>query len=64
MSGRELKAVDVLEALEAKLAYLPGGRDREGRPILVVNVPIEPQDCSTTKSKLERLMEYLLSIFR
>lgn len=64
MSGREFEAVDVLEALESKLAYLPGGRDREGRAILVVNVPAEPQYLSTTKAKLERLMEYLLSIFK
>lgn len=53
---------DVLAALESKLAYLPGGRDREGRPLIVVNVPSELQP--TTKPRLESIILYFLSIFR
>ncbi|KAI4499907.1 hypothetical protein M0802_005163 [Mischocyttarus mexicanus] len=52
---------DVLGALESKLAYLPGGRDREGRPLIVVNVPNELQP--TTKPRLESIILYFLSIF-
>lgn len=54
--------MDILEALESKLAYIPGGRDREGRPLMVVNVPSELQP--TTKPRLEVLIAYFLSIFR
>ncbi|XP_015607040.1 titin isoform X3 [Cephus cinctus] len=56
-----LEAVDILEALESKLVYLPGGRDREGRSLVIVNVPGEP--LPTTKSRLELLIKYLISIF-
>ncbi|OAD58516.1 SEC14 domain and spectrin repeat-containing protein 1 [Eufriesea mexicana] len=62
MPTRNLEAVDILEALESKLAYIPGGRDREGRPLTVVNVPSELQP--TTKPRLEALIAYFLSIFR
>ncbi|XP_043261539.1 uncharacterized protein LOC122402644 [Colletes gigas] len=61
MPTKNLEAVDILEALESKLAYIPGGRDREGRPLVVVNVPSEPQP--TTKPRLESLVAYFLSIF-
>lgn len=62
MPTRNLEVVDILEALESKLAYIPGGRDREGRPLMVVNVPSELQP--TTKPRLEVLIAYFLSIFR
>lgn len=55
------RAVDVLEALESRLVYLPGGRDREGRPLIVVNVP-EAQ--TSTKTAIETLLRYLINIFR
>ncbi|XP_043587396.1 SEC14 domain and spectrin repeat-containing protein 1-B [Bombus pyrosoma] len=61
MPTKSLQAVDILEALESKLAYIPGGRDREGRPLIVVNVPSELQP--TTKPRLETLIAYFLSIF-
>ncbi|XP_076636076.1 uncharacterized protein LOC143349064 isoform X2 [Colletes latitarsis] len=61
MPMKNLEAVDILEALESKLAYIPGGRDREGRPLVVVNVPSELQP--TTKPRLESLVAYFLSIF-
>ena len=63
MPTPEFEAVNILETLESGLAYLPGGRDREGRPLVVVNVP--PDDPAfSTKSKLEILLEYYLSIYR
>lgn len=62
MPSPELEAVNILETLESGLALLPGGRDREGRPLVVVNVP--PGDPpSSSKSKLEALLEYYLTIF-
>ncbi|XP_054013283.1 titin isoform X3 [Hylaeus anthracinus] len=61
MPTKNLEAVDILEALESKLAYIPGGRDPEGRPLIVVNVPSELQP--TTKPRLECLFAYFLSIF-
>lgn len=61
---RNLKVVDVRETLDSKLAYLPGGRDREGKPILVVDVPIYSSDESVADNKLEKLLAYLLSTFK
>lgn len=57
-----LKTSDILEALELKLAYIPGSRDREGRPVIVIDVP--PELDPTIKSKLETLISYFTSIFR
>lgn len=59
---KSLKATDILEALESKLAYVPGGRNRDGRPLIVISVP--PELDPTTKPKLESLILYFLSIFR
>lgn len=59
---KNLKAADILEALESKLAYIPSGRDRDGRPLIVINVP--PELDPTTKPKLESLILYFVSIFR
>ncbi|XP_046754019.1 uncharacterized protein LOC124416756 isoform X6 [Diprion similis] len=56
-----MRAVDFLEALDSRLVYLPGGHDREGRPLIVVNMPSEPQ--SGTKSLLEKLLRYFIEIF-
>nr|XP_033332552.1 uncharacterized protein LOC117223969 isoform X8 [Megalopta genalis] len=61
MPTKNPEAVDILEALESNLAYIPGGRDREGRPLIVVNVPSELQP--NTKPRLESLVAYFLSIF-
>jgi len=62
MPMKNLKAADILEDLESKLAYIPGGRDHDGRPLIVINVP--PEFDSATKSKLEFLILYFISIFR
>lgn len=62
MSIKDLKAADILEDLESKLAYIPGGRDRDGRPLIAISVP--PEFNSTTKSQLESLILYFISIFR
>ncbi|XP_018309581.1 uncharacterized protein [Mycetomoellerius zeteki] len=61
MPMKNLKAADILEDLESKLAYIPGGRDHDGRPLIVINVP--PEFDSATKSKLEFLILYFISIF-
>ncbi|XP_020293894.1 SEC14 domain and spectrin repeat-containing protein 1-B [Pseudomyrmex gracilis] len=61
MSIKNLKAVDILEVLESKLAYIPGGRDRDGRPLIVINVP--PELDPSTKPKLESVISYFMSIF-
>ncbi|XP_019884311.1 titin isoform X6 [Camponotus floridanus] len=61
MSMKNLKATDILEALESKLAYIPGGRDRDERPLIVISVP--PELDPTTKPKLESLILYFISIF-
>ncbi|XP_067210497.1 uncharacterized protein zormin isoform X3 [Linepithema humile] len=61
MPIQNLKAEDILEALESKLAYVPGGRDRDGRPLIVISVPSELDP--TTKPKLESLILYFISIF-
>lgn len=62
MPIKNMKAADILEDLESKLAYVPGGRDHDGRPLIVINVPSEFDP--TTKSKLESLIIYFISIFR
>lgn len=62
MPIKNMKAADILEDLESKLAYIPGGRDHDGRPLIVINVP--PEFDPTTKSKLESLIIYFISIFR
>ncbi|XP_015434391.1 PREDICTED: SEC14 domain and spectrin repeat-containing protein 1-B [Dufourea novaeangliae] len=61
MPTTSLEAVDILEALESNLACIPGGRDRDGRPLIVVNVPSELQP--STKPRLESLIAYFLAIF-
>ncbi|XP_012061613.1 PREDICTED: uncharacterized protein LOC105624873 [Atta cephalotes] len=61
MPMKNLKAANILEDLESKLAYIPGGRDHDGRPLIVINVP--PEFDSATKSKLESLILYFISIF-
>lgn len=63
MSIKNFKVADsIFETLESKLAYIPGGHDRDGRPLIVINIPAELDP--TTKPKLESLISYFLSIFR
>lgn len=62
MPINHLHIIDILEVLQSKLAYIPGGRDYEGRSVIIVNVPPELQP--TTKPSLQCVIEYFLSIFR
>ena len=63
MLGSKNNAEYILEALESEVAHIPGGRDRAGRPLIVVNVPPgEPPP--SVKTNLETVLKYYLSIFR
>lgn len=53
---------DVLNALQCQPAYFPGGRDRDGRPLILIPVPSELQPW--TKRYLEIAIKYLLSTLR
>lgn len=53
---------DVLNALQSQSAYFPGGRDRDGRPLILVPVPNELQPW--TKRYLELSIKYLLSTLK
>jgi hypothetical protein len=57
-----MEAADILGALQARTATLPGGRDVEGRPLLLVPVPSETQLCN--KDHLDTVLRYFLCIFR
>lgn len=51
-----------LRALQAKAVLLPGGRDREERPLVIIPVPQELQPMA--KENLNTALKYLLSVFR
>ncbi|XP_031789486.1 uncharacterized protein LOC100679567 isoform X4 [Nasonia vitripennis] len=56
------EAVNILEALESEIAYVPGGRDRENRALIVLDIPAgEP--LPITRKNLELLIDYFLDIF-
>jgi hypothetical protein len=57
-----MEATDVLGALQARVATLTGGRDMEGRPLLLVPVPSETQ--LWNKDHLDTVLRYFLFIFR
>ncbi|EEB18960.1 Hyaluronan mediated motility receptor, putative [Pediculus humanus corporis] len=54
-------AGDIVEILESKAACLPGSRDLEGRPLIIIYVPTELQPW--TKDNLEHTLQYFSSIF-
>ncbi|XP_021915283.1 SEC14 domain and spectrin repeat-containing protein 1, partial [Zootermopsis nevadensis] len=56
-----MEAADVLGALHAGNATVPGGRDLEGRPLLVVPVPSETQFWN--KDHLDTVLRYFIFIF-
>ncbi|PSN33370.1 hypothetical protein C0J52_23699 [Blattella germanica] len=56
-----MEAADILGALQARIATLPGGRDIEGRPLLLVAVPSETQPWN--KDHLDIVLRYFISIF-
>lgn len=53
---------DVLNALQHRQAYFTGGRDLDGRLLIVVPVPSELQPW--TKRNLELALKYLISIIK
>jgi hypothetical protein len=57
-----MDAADILGVLQAQIAILPGGRDIEGRPLLLVSLPSETQPWN--KDHLDTVLRYFLSIFR
>lgn len=63
MSSAKRDAIQILPALESEVAHIPGGRDREGRPLIVVSVP-PGEPSPSAKSSLDSLLRYYSSIFR
>lgn len=57
-----MEAADILGALQTRLATLPGGRDVEGRPLVLVSVPAETQPWS--KDHLDTVLRYFQVILR
>ncbi|KAL2084885.1 hypothetical protein ACEWY4_020403 [Coilia grayii] len=55
-----LRAVDVLPILREKVAYLSGGRDRRGGPILTFVAPSDPE--RLRQEDLRPLLEYLATV--
>ncbi|CAH0384233.1 unnamed protein product [Bemisia tabaci] len=56
-----MEAASILGLLQARVALVPGGRDREGRPILIVPAPPETQIWN--KNRLDTVLRYFASIF-
>lgn len=57
-----MEAADILGALQARVALVPGCRDLEERPLLLVPVPAE--NAPWTKERLDLVLRYFASIFR
>jgi hypothetical protein len=57
-----MEAAGILGALQTRLAVLPGGRDIEGRPLVLVSVPAETQPWN--KEQLDTVLGYFLFILR
>lgn len=53
---------NISQALELKLCILPGGRDREHRPIILINVPEDTH--IEYKDQFVIAINYILSCFR
>ncbi|KAG8287889.1 S14 domain and spectrin repeat-containing protein 1 [Homalodisca vitripennis] len=56
-----MEAVAILDALESRVAVLPGGRDKEKHPLIIVQAPVE--NCSWSKDHLDEVLKYFNSIF-
>lgn len=54
-------AGEIVGVLESKSACLPGSRDLEGRPLIIVHVPAELHPW--TKDNLDLTLQYFSSIF-
>lgn len=57
-----MEAVGLLDALESRVAILPGGRDKENHPLILVQGPTE--NAPWSKDHLDELLKYFHSIFR
>jgi hypothetical protein len=57
-----MEAAGILGALQTRSATLPGGRDIEGRPLVLVSVPAETQPWN--KDYLDTVLRYFLFVFR
>lgn len=57
-----MEAVGILDALESRTALLPGGRDKEKHPLVLVHAPTEQSPWS--KDHLDEVLKYFNSIFR
>ncbi|KAL1456789.1 hypothetical protein WDU94_001490 [Cyamophila willieti] len=58
----EMEASSILTILESRIATIPGGSDRDGRPLLFVTAFPEAQSTATL-DKFDTLLEYLASLF-
>lgn len=61
-----MDAVSILEDLQSRAAIMPGGRDREKRPLILVPVPTEPATpnaCYNTE-QLDTCLRYYVSVLR
>ncbi|KAE8746088.1 hypothetical protein FOCC_FOCC007212, partial [Frankliniella occidentalis] len=56
-----MEAADILCALQARVALLPGCRDAEERPVILVPVPAE--NVPWTKERLDLVLRYFASTF-
>lgn len=54
-------AGEIVGILQTKAACLPGSRDRDGRPLIIVQIPPELQPW--TKDNLDLTLRYFSSIF-
>ncbi|KAI5735605.1 hypothetical protein M8J77_020534 [Diaphorina citri] len=57
-----MEASSIIAILESKMATIPGGSDRDGRPLLFVKAFSETQSTATL-DKFDTLLEYLASLF-
>lgn len=48
-----------VSCLQGRTVVLPGGQDKEGRPILLITIPLDSPPLDIVPS-----LQYLLSIFR
>lgn len=48
-----------VSCLQGRIACIPGGRDKEGRPIILLTIPVDSTAIDAVPS-----LQYLLSIFR
>lgn len=52
----------LLDALESRVAVLPGGRDKDKHPLILVQAPVESVPWS--KDHLDELLKYYDNVFK